>query len=113
MDSLQQAKLFELFTGFINEAVKIQVDKILSSQKEVKAGTVDLDGLIAAYPCFKKSTIYKKVSSNQFPFIKDGTKLLFDLKEVEKYLQEKSGSNENLESSVATSMFLKSKSKRK
>lgn len=101
---------------FIKESIKgylsTQEGKefVLSIVKDTKETpvTVDLDQLIEKFPCLKKSTVYKKTASGEFPHSTMGTKLVFNVAEVEAYISKsKKESKEDLKAKVLTQDFNK------
>jgi excisionase family DNA binding protein len=47
---------------------------------------LDIDG-VAAYTHLSKATIYKKVSRKEIPFIKIGTRSLFDIEQIDQWIR--------------------------
>jgi excisionase family DNA binding protein len=47
---------------------------------------LNIDGA-AAYTHLSKATIYKKVSKKEIPFIKIGTRTLFDIEQIDQWIR--------------------------
>jgi len=64
-------------------------NSILNKPKKLENQVVDLSGLLAARPFLgNRSTLYKKIAQGLIPHSKQGKKLFFDLKEIDKWLLE-------------------------
>lgn len=72
---------------------------------------VDIDGLIQHRPLLgSKSTIYKRCSEGTIPHGKNGHKLIFDLRAIDKWLED--GMNEAVDNEMAAALSRMKRGKR-
>lgn len=101
-----QTFIKESIKGYLStQEGKEFVLSLVKDSKEVPL-QVDLDQLIERFPFLKKSTVYKKTASGEFPHSNMGTKLVFNIAEVEEYIKKNKKENrEDLKAKVITEDF--------